>query len=85
MADREDTELDKQVAAISRDFAERLDAMAAMPSLRAGLLGAALSDLVWTLYYEMPDLRYELADELEGFPAAIRHAMKEDEAKPPES
>lgn len=81
MTDRPDTELDNQLSAISNDFVLRLDAMATGPVLRAGLLRAAISDLVWTLFYDMPDERYELADELEGLASAAKTAISEEAEK----
>jgi hypothetical protein len=81
VSDRPDTDLDTQLSAISNDFVSRLDAMASGPALRAGLLRAAVSDLVWTLFYDMPDERYELADELEGLASAARTAISEEAAK----
>jgi len=81
MSDRPNTELDNQLSAISNDFVSRLDAMATGPSLRAGLLRAAISDLVWTLFYDMPDERYELADELEELAGAAKAAISEEAEK----
>ncbi len=78
MTDPAATPLDNQIEAITRDFAKRLDELATMPALRSGLLTAAIGDLIWTLYHDMPDVRHDLADALEGFPQAIRDAIKND-------
>lgn len=77
MPDRSDTELDKQLSAISADFVQRIDAIAAGPFLRAGILNAAISDLVWSIFYDLPDLRHDLVDALEGLPEAVRDAIAE--------
>lgn len=81
MALRPDTDLDKQLAAISSDFVSRLDAMAAGPALRAGLLRAAITDLVWTLFYDMPDEQHDLADELEALASAAKVTISEEAEK----
>jgi len=79
--DEPDTELDHKVSELSKNFAQGVKSLASGPSLRDGLLRACLSDLAWELYFEFPESRYVLEDELEGLASAISAAAAEDRAK----
>ena len=81
LRDREDTELDKALAAISADFVERLDRMASGGALREGLMKAAVTDLVWALFYQMPDQQSALYDELERVLPHLKDAIIEETQK----
>jgi hypothetical protein len=79
--DEPDTELDRQVAQLSKDFAEGVRSLASSPSLRDGLLRACFNDLVWELYFAFPESRFVLEDELEGLASAVRASAAEDREK----
>jgi len=83
------TELDRRIAALGEKFAGGIKALASSPVVQRGLLSAALSDLVWTLYIEFPDDRDALQAELAllatavGSSSAEHRAMASTEAAAP--
>ncbi|MBB5986993.1 hypothetical protein [Sphingobium lignivorans] len=81
MSNETESELDRQVSAKSKEFAEHVRGLASNPSLRDALLRACVSDLVWELYFEFPDSRYALQEELEEMAGAVKASIAEDRLK----
>jgi hypothetical protein len=85
---REDTELDQKLDEISRTFTAAIDGLSNSSVLRDGIVKAAINDLIWTIYHEMPRERSSLIDALEGMDIIVRDAHHADltaarEASPP--
>lgn len=77
MANEPESELDRQVTAMSQQFSKHVRGLASNPSLRDTLLRACLNDLAWELYFELPESRYALRDELHELAASIKLAITE--------
>jgi hypothetical protein len=77
MEEADYTELDRRIAALGDRFADGIKELASSPAVQRGLLAAALSDLVWTLYIAFADDRDMLHDELASLAAAVRSASEE--------
>jgi hypothetical protein len=79
--DELDTQPGRDVSALSEAFAKGIKVVAAAPALRDGLLGGALSDLIWTLYFEFPHSRDTLHTELAALGMAVQSSAREGDAK----
>jgi len=71
MADRKNTELDERLTSLADQFSSALDGMAGGPMLRSGLLRAGINEIVWSLYFDFPEDRMTLADELSELARAV--------------
>ncbi len=83
MANELGSELDRQVTAMSKQFSKQVRGLASTPSLRDALLRACLNDLAWELYFELPESRSALRDELEEVAASIKLAIAEQGSSAP--
>ena len=77
MVSEPESELDRQVTAMSKQFSKQVRGMASNPSLRDALLRVCLNNLAWELYFELPESRSALRDELQELAAAIKLAIDE--------
>jgi hypothetical protein len=78
VANEPESELDRQVTTMSKQFSQHVRGLASNPSLRDALLRACLNDLAWELYFEFPESRYALQAELEELGASVKLGIAEE-------